>query len=146
MKSCSVVSDSLEFSRPEYWSGQPFPSLGNLPKPGIEPRTPTLQADSLSAEPQGKPWEGASISQLYAAQTVPSSRSVLGSHCTPRGWSRAVDSGFKRTKSCVPDFLQSCYCCSDTKSCPTPCNSMDCSTPGFPVLHSLPEFAQTHIH
>ena len=38
-----------------------------------------------------------------------------------------------------------CYC-SVTKSCPTLCDSMDCSTPGFPVLHYLPEFAQTHVH
>ena len=44
-----------EFSRPEYWSGYRFPSLGDLPNPGIEPRSPTLQADSLPAEPQGKP-------------------------------------------------------------------------------------------
>ena len=43
------------FSRPEYWSGLPFPSPGDLPNPGIEPRSPTLQADSLPAEPQGKP-------------------------------------------------------------------------------------------
>ena len=35
--------------------------------------------------------------------------------------------------------------CSVAKSCLTPCNLMDCSTPGFPVLHSLPEFAQTHV-
>ena len=37
-------------------------------------------------------------------------------------------------------------CCSVAKSCPTLCNPMDCSTPGFPVLHCLPEFAQTHVH
>ena len=36
-----------------YWSGQPLPSPGDLPDPGIEPRPPTLQADSLPAEPQG---------------------------------------------------------------------------------------------
>ena len=36
--------------------------------------------------------------------------------------------------------------CSVTQSCPTLCNPMDCSTPGFPVLHYLLEFAQTHIH
>ena len=36
-------------------SGQPFPSPGDLPNPGMEPRSPTLQADSLPAEPQGKP-------------------------------------------------------------------------------------------
>ena len=45
----------MELSRTEYWSGQPFPSLGYLPNPGIEPRSLTLQADSLPAEPQGKP-------------------------------------------------------------------------------------------
>ena len=45
---------SLEFSRQEYWSGLPFPSPGDLPNPGFELRSPTLQADSLSAEPQGK--------------------------------------------------------------------------------------------
>ena len=42
----------MELSRPEYWSGYPFPSLGDLPNAGIEPRTPALQADSLPAEPQ----------------------------------------------------------------------------------------------
>ena len=41
----------MDFSRPEYWSGWPFPSPGDLPNPGIEPR----KADSLPAEPQGKP-------------------------------------------------------------------------------------------
>ena len=43
------------FSRPEHWSGQPFPSPGDLPNPGIEPRSPVLQADSLPSEPPGKP-------------------------------------------------------------------------------------------
>ena len=71
------VSLSMGFSRQEYWSGLPFPSPGALPNPGIEPasfvspvlagrffttsatwvepRSPALQADSLPAEPQGKP-------------------------------------------------------------------------------------------
>ena len=48
---------SMKFSRPEYWSGEPFPSPGNLPNSGIEPRSPTLQADSLSTEPQGNPMD-----------------------------------------------------------------------------------------
>ena len=43
---------SMEFSWPKYWSGY---SPGDLPNPGIEPRSPTLQADSLPAEPQEKP-------------------------------------------------------------------------------------------
>ena len=45
----------MEFSRPEYWSGQPLPSPGNLPNPGIELGSPALQADFLPPEPQGKP-------------------------------------------------------------------------------------------
>ena len=46
---------SVEFSRPDYWSGWSFSSPGDLPNPGMEPRSPTLQADSLLAEPEGKP-------------------------------------------------------------------------------------------
>ena len=46
---------SMGFSRQEYWSGLPCPSPGDLPDPGIEPRYPALQADSLPFEPPGKP-------------------------------------------------------------------------------------------
>ena len=46
---------SMEFSRPEHWSVKPFPSPGGLSNPGIEPRSPTLQVDSLPAEPPEKP-------------------------------------------------------------------------------------------
>ena len=52
---CPTLCDPMEFYRLEYWSGQPFPSPGDLPNPGIKPRSPTLQADSLPVEPQGKP-------------------------------------------------------------------------------------------
>ena len=45
---------SMEFSRQEYWSQLLFPSPGDVPDPGIEPRSPTLPADSLPSEPQGK--------------------------------------------------------------------------------------------
>jgi len=45
----------MEFSRLEYWSGQLLPFPGDLPNPGIKPRSPTLQVDFLPAEPQGKP-------------------------------------------------------------------------------------------
>ena len=44
---------SMGFSKQEYWSGVPFPSLGALPSPGIEPRSPALQADALPSEPSG---------------------------------------------------------------------------------------------
>ena len=43
-------------------------------------------------------------------------------------------------------FIPSGFCCSVTKSCPTMCNPMDWSMPAFPVLHYLPELAQTHVH
>ena len=46
---------SMGFSRQEYWSGLPFPSPGDLPDPGIEPRSPALQADALTSERGGKP-------------------------------------------------------------------------------------------
>ena len=45
----------MGFSRQEYWNGLPFTSPGGLPDPGIEPRSPALQADSLPNELQGKP-------------------------------------------------------------------------------------------
>ena len=68
MLSCSVMSDSLQphrlqltsllcpwgFSRQGYWSGLPCPPPGDLPNPGIEPRSPALQADSLPSELPGK--------------------------------------------------------------------------------------------
>ena len=46
---------SVEFSRQEYWNGLPFPSPRDLPDPGVKPRCPTLQADTLLSEPPGKP-------------------------------------------------------------------------------------------
>jgi len=49
------VPSSMGFSRQEYWSGLPFPSPVNRPDPGMEPGSPTLQADSLPSEPAGKP-------------------------------------------------------------------------------------------
>ena len=52
---CCLRPHSMEFSRPEYCSGWPFPSPGDLPNPGMEHRSPALQADSLSTKPPGKP-------------------------------------------------------------------------------------------
>ena len=53
---CSLPgSSSMGFSRQDYWSWVPLPSPGDLPNPGIEPRSPALQADTLTSEPPGKP-------------------------------------------------------------------------------------------
>ena len=46
---------SIEFSRQEYWIGLPCPSPGDLPDPGIKPKSPALQADALPSEPPGNP-------------------------------------------------------------------------------------------
>ena len=46
---------SCGFSRQEYWSGLPCPPPGDLPNPGIEPWSPSMQVDSLPSEPPGKP-------------------------------------------------------------------------------------------
>ena len=46
---------SMGFFRQEYWSGLPCPPPGDLSNPGIEPRSPVLQVNSLPSEPPGKP-------------------------------------------------------------------------------------------
>ena len=46
---------SMGFSRQEYWSGLPHPSPGDLSNPGFKPRSPSLQADTLTSEPPGRP-------------------------------------------------------------------------------------------
>ena len=51
---CPTLCNPMEFSRPDYWSGEPFPSPGDFPKSGIKLRLSALQAYSLPAEPQGK--------------------------------------------------------------------------------------------
>ena len=92
-ESRSVVSDSLrphglytqsmEFSRPDYWSGEPFPSPGDLPNPGIKPRSPTLQADSLPTEPQGEPKNTGVGSLSLLQQILPTQESNQGLlHCS----------------------------------------------------------------
>ena len=48
------------------------------------------------------------------------------------------------TALCIPNNFY--YCCSVAQSCPTLWNPMDCCMPVFPVLHHLPELAQTHVH
>ena len=69
-------------------------------------------------------------------------------------WAWMVTHGFnlinlKHTKTkqiSFPCGYHSSSCCSVAKSCLTLCNPMDCSTSGFPGLHYLPEFTQTHVH
>ena len=68
-------TQSMEFSRPAYWSGLPFPSSVDLPSPGIEPRSPALQVDSLPATREaqelksGDEMEGMRVPPLDASRT-----------------------------------------------------------------------------
>ena len=61
---------SMGFSRQEHWSGFPFPSPGDLPNPRIKPGSPTLQADSLPAEPLGKHKECQTISKMNSTNQI----------------------------------------------------------------------------
>ena len=75
----------MEFSRQKYWSVEPFPSPGDLPNPGIKPRSPALQADSLPAEPQGKP-------KNTGVGTFPSPRDLPNPGIKPRSPALQADS------------------------------------------------------
>ena len=68
---------SMGFSRQESWSGFPFPSPGDLPNPGIEPRSSALQADPLTSEPPGKPKLG-NYSRRVSINNVVGCHSVWG--------------------------------------------------------------------
>ena len=78
------TSPSMGFSRPEYCSGLPFPSPGALPDPGMEPRSPALQADSVVSEVPGKPDQSYMYMQTHACTS-----SLSSPHPTPLGHHRA---------------------------------------------------------
>ena len=102
---CSVMSNSLGppwtivfqaslsigFSRQEYRSGLPFPSPGDLPNPGIKPRSPALQAYSLLSEPPGKPKNTRVGSLSLSPGDLPYPGIKLGSPALKvKSWSRSV--------------------------------------------------------
>ena len=155
---------SIEFPRLEHWRGLPFPPPGDLTDPGIEHGFPALQADSLLSEPPGKPitkwvpwflivedkwlpWRKAFFpnENFLHAKNIHLLSTVLLWKVVPYSWVVKY-SWFWWTMASSPGWLCCCCCCSVTKSCPTLCDSMDYSTPGLPVPHHLPEFAQVHVH
>ena len=129
---------------------------GDVPNPGIKPGSSALQADSLPAELLGKPlhYEGRD-KNLHNLETI-------SFHVLSNGYAETTQKAYvhwehfirtsgnpapTRSHSRYPNFSpsHSCPCCSVTKSCPT-VQPHDCSMPGLPVLHCLPELAQTHVH
>ena len=116
-QSCLIFCDpmdsieSMEFSRPEYWSGYPFPFPGDLPNSGIEPRSSSLQADSLLAEPQGKPKNtGVGSLSLLSGSSWPKNRtrvsSIAGGFFT--NWAMREDP--RRCLTSGINTISYCYC------------------------------------
>ena len=109
---------STEFSRQEYWSGLPFPSAGDLPNPGIEPRSPALPADALPSEPPGKPQDRRqkkrkrSSGALIGGRRRKKHRLLLKTLCAAAAAAAAAKS---------------------LQSCPTLCDPIDGSPAGSPV-------------
>ena len=90
-QSCLIPCDpiqSMGFSWQEYWNGLHFPSPGNFPNPGIEPGSPTLQADSLPAELQGKP----SKFKVIRTRWPSGQGDGVLIHCALHGWVRTLSS------------------------------------------------------
>ena len=79
---CSLQAPlSMGFSRQEYWSGQPFPSPGDVPNPGIKPMSLALQTDSLLLEPPGKP-DQVRCAYKYPAHSDPIGDILMGHICS----------------------------------------------------------------
>ena len=80
--SCLTLFDPMDYTVHGILQASPFSSSGDLPNPGIEPRSPALQADSLPAEPKGKP-KNTGVGSLFLLQqiflTQESNRGLL--HC-----------------------------------------------------------------
>ena len=94
------------------------------------------------------------LSEIYFLSVLEAGRcwqnGFSGGHLLPVSW-RGLSSVhpwclFVQIFSRYKDASQIGWCCSVAKSCLTSCYLMDCSTPSFSVLHSLPEFAQIHVH
>ena len=122
---------AMGFSRQEYWNGLPFPSPRDLPDPEIE--SASLMSPALVGRffTTSTTWEA----PLYMFLQL----NFWCHHFSPGPDFYAL--------ACNNLLLESpSEFSSDVQSCLTLCDPMDCSTPGFPVHHQLPELAQTHVH
>ena len=113
----------MGFSRQGYWNGLPFHSPGNLPNPGIKPGSPALQADSLAAEPQGKP-KNSRVGSLSLLQWFFSTQELNWGllHC------RRILNQLSH-QGCPKDLIERKKESDVTQSCPTLCDPMDCTLP-----------------
>ena len=86
--------------------------------------------------PQRRKWQA---SPLFLPGKSNGQRSLMG--CSPWDHKSVGHNLATKQQQCS---LRTC-CCSVAQSCPSLCNLMNCSTPGFPVLHDFLDFAQTHV-
>ena len=128
------------FFRQEYWSGLPFPSPGDRPNPGIQP--PSLVSPILSGRFFTTNATGEAQMLWHTDSSLPAS-SVHGI-LQARILEWVAISFYRDFKILLKNT--SVQFSSVAQSCPTLCDPMNCSTPGLPVRHQLPEFTQTHIH
>ena len=103
VQSCTTLCDPMNcspwgFSRQEYWNGLPCPPSGDLPNLGIEPRSPTLQADSLPSEPPGKP-KNIGAGSLSFLQWIFQPRNWTGVSCVAGGFFTSWDTREVQTHS-----------------------------------------------
>ena len=97
----------------------------------------------LQGRPRGRAGKGAGVAKC-AGHMV----SVTATHLYHSSMKQATDRSKQRTVAGSQRHFNSCSVqfCSVAESCPTLCDPMNCSMPGLPVHHQLPEFAQTHVH
>ena len=89
---------SMEFSRQEYWSGLPLPSLGDLPDTGIEPMSPAFQADSLPSDPLGQVASHSSILGVsLVAQMIKNLPEMQETQIQSLGWEDPLEKGMATT-------------------------------------------------
>ena len=146
---------SMGFSRQEYWSELPFPSPGDLPRPGIEPMSQALASRffyywAISKESLTiKKWTYTLVPpDAPASQPFPSTSQSLYNLST-----KELTSG--RAESSRPCLSTKCHFWIDWSSVVAEwlsrvqlfaTNLIDCSKPGFPALYYLLEFGQIHVH
>ena len=132
------------------WKGRPRSDLGPssfvvwIQKLKPEGRDSCKTAQRVSHRPKAwsKPWGFLSVIDVCFTFPFPIRNPWVSCLLS------SESSGFGKSRGCVCWLNSSGFncCCSVAQSCLTLCDLVDCSAPGFPVLHHLPELAQTHVH
>ena len=138
---CSLPrSPSRGFFGQEYWSGLPFPAPEDLPNPGIEPGFPTLEADTLTSEPPGKPSGTLSIRSNSSRDASYSANELcvwelakvwkLGMRWWQLYLTIVATVGMGNFLTKMRKWMCACMNAQLLQLCLTLCNPMDCSLPG----------------